>query len=85
VDDDVDVVHVDASGGDIGGDQDRQLPGGERGERLRIAWRRSPWAAAHALFSELLRAVGPAFVRTKMRAEFGRSGRRRGSSSVELA
>jgi hypothetical protein len=33
VDDDVDVVDVDAAGGDVGGDQHRQLAGGEVGQR----------------------------------------------------
>ena len=34
VDDDVDVVDVDAAGGDVGGDEHRQLAVGEVGERL---------------------------------------------------
>ena len=47
VHDDVDVVDVDAAGGDVGRDEHRELARREVGSDFsRICWRRSPWIAA---------------------------------------
>ena len=57
VDDRADVVDVDAAGGDVGGDEHRQLALGEaRSARSRDGCGRSPWIAA-ALDAEVVRAL----------------------------
>ena len=61
VDDDVDVVDVDAAGGDVGGDEHLDLAAVKSASAFsRAPWRRSPWIAPalHALALELRRPDG---------------------------